>query len=383
MPTEAGQGLEIIEFVECLGPFISAYAPLFPPFIVDKDTMMINYNFVFERSPMTELTNKIADQPCEEEPRDETDLVNIVLRVIWKRRKLIGGIAIVMAIAVAVISLFQTNIYQAKAVIMPVAAKESAGNAGLMALTQQFGGVPGISMPGTASGYEIVGLLKSNILREKIIRQYNLLPILFYRQWDASQQTWKKKDAGPGFILNPLYQVPWLRDFLAPALPNGVHKKDPNIPDTWDALRLLDEIIAIRQDTRQNTITISAEFHDPVMAAKIVDFYLTTLTDYMSSEAKRVAIINRKYLEEQLGSTSDPFIRQKTYNMIAQQIETAMMAGVKENFAFKIIDPPLAPDKKIKPKRTQMVILTLFAALFVGIIAAFFVEYVQKARARN
>ena len=53
------------------------------------------------------------------------------------------------------------------------------------------------------------------------------------------------------------------------------------------------------------------------MAAKIVDFFLTTLTDYMSSEAKRVAVINRKYLEEQLGSTSDPFIRQKTYNLIA------------------------------------------------------------------
>ena len=73
-----------------------------------------------------------------------------------------------------------TNIYQAKAVIMPVTAKDSgAGSSGLTVLAQQFGGLPGISMPGSASASEIVSLLKSNILRERIIRQYNLMPVLF------------------------------------------------------------------------------------------------------------------------------------------------------------------------------------------------------------
>jgi uncharacterized protein involved in exopolysaccharide biosynthesis len=105
--------------------------------------------------------------------------------------------------------------------------------------------------------------------------------------------------------------------------------------------------------------------------------------DYMSSEAKRVANTNRKYLEEQLGASSDPFIKQKTYNLIAQQIETAMMAEVKENFAFKVIDPPLAPDKKFKPKRAQMVVLSFVGALFLGIFGAFAWEYIEKVRAQQ
>jgi len=54
------------------------------------------------------------------------------------------------------------------------------------------------------------------------------------------------------------------------------------------------------------------------------------------------------------------------------------MAEVKENFAFKVIDPPLAPDKKIKPKRSQMVMLSLIVALFIGIFVAFFLEYLEK-----
>ena len=60
-----------------------------------------------------------------------------------------------------------------------------------------------------------------------------------------------------------------------------------------------------------------------------------------------------------------------------------MMAGVKENFAFKVIDPPLAPDKKVRPKHAQMVFLALFASLFIGILTAFFVEYIKKTRSRN
>lgn len=329
---------------------------------------------------MTKQHEQGIDRPCDDRLDDEIDLLDY-WRVIWKRRKLIGGIVIVTVLATVVISLFMADIYQAKAVIMPVTARDSGGSsAGLAALAQQFGGLPGITMPGSTSASEIVSLLKSNILREKIIQRYNLMPVLFYKQWDPQQHTWKK-GGETGFNWNPFHYIPLMDKALAPTLHQGAQKKDSDVPDTWDALRLLTEIVRINQDAKQNTISISVDFYDPDMAAKIVEYFLGTLTNYMSSEAKRVAATNRKYMEEQLGSTTDPFIKQKTYNMIAQQIEAGMMAEVKENFAFKVIDPPLAPDKKIKPKRFQMAILALFSALFVGIFAAFVREYIEKNKA--
>ncbi len=92
----------------------------------------------------------------------------------------------------------------------------------------------------------------------------------------------------------------------------------------------------------------------------------------MSSEARRVATINQKYLEEQLGKTADPLIKQKIYNLIAQQLETSMMAEVKENFAFKVIDPPKVPDKRIKPKRIQMVLLSFVIVHLYGCVFSIF-----------
>ena len=308
----------------------------------------------------------MTEEQKNSEQKYEEDEINLLdyWRVLRKRQKLIIRVVIAAVLAVVVISLLMTNIYQAKAVITPITSKESStGTSALSALALQFGALPGITLPGGSSASEIVNLLKSNILREKLIQRYQLLPVLFYTQWDADKGDWKR-----GLSLNPLV-------FLG--------KLSKDVPDVWDGLRKLDEIISIKQNIKENIITITVDYYDPEMAAKINEYFLTTLTDHMSGEARRVATINRQYLEEQLGKTADPLIKQKIYNLIAQQLETSMMAEVKENFAFKVIDPPKVPDKKIAPKRIQMVLLAFFASLFIGVFLAFFMEYREKMKSKE
>jgi uncharacterized protein involved in exopolysaccharide biosynthesis len=327
---------------------------------------------------MTENT-KMRDLPPGYVEEDEINLLDY-WRVIWKRRKMIGQVVVAVVSLTVVISLFMTNIYQSKAVITPVAAKEGArGGGALSALAQQFGGLPGITFPGASSASEIVALLESNILREKVIGRYNLMPVLFHEEWDPEKKDWKRG----GISLNPLYYVSKLAKLLQPQAPKGVRKAEEGVPDIWDGIRELDDIVNVKNNIKENSITITADFYDPEMAAKLVEYFLLTLTDHMSEEARRVAMTNRKYLEEQLVKTADPLIKQNIYNLIAQQLETSMMAEVKENFAFKIIDPPKAPDKKIKPKRALMVILSFVMALFVGIFVAFFMEYLEKVKSKE
>jgi len=306
---------------------------------------------------------------------DEINLLDY-WRVIWKRRKLIGYIVAAVVVLTALYSLTMTNIYQAKAVIAPVTGKDGGGGLS-SALAQQFGGLPGIAMPGSSSTTEIVNLSKSNILKEKVITQHNLMPVLFPGQWDTKHQRWKASEGG-GFSLNPLAWLSDLIKMVRPAPTTGARKKQPGVPDSWDGLRALDGIIKVSSNAKEGTIVITADYHDPDLAAKFVEYFLISLTDHMSSEARRVAQVNMKYLEGQLWVTADPFIKQKIYNLIAQQVETSMMTEVKENFAFKVIDPPKAPDMKIKPKRAQMVMLSFVVALFIGIFVAFLLEYLEK-----
>src|SRR3972149_6668447 len=314
---------------------------------------------------------------------DEINLLDL-WRVICKRKILISLMVLTSVFGTGLYSLYMKDIYSSKAVITPISSKEGGGG-GLSALAQQFGGLPGISLPGSSSSSEIVNLLKSNILREKLIKRYNLLPVLFYEKWDEGKKDWKKGEKS-GFSLNPFIYIQKVVAAVKPKTQNSKLKtQDQNDgnPTVWDGLRMLNGMVKVNNNAKDNTITVSVDFHDPETAARMVEYFLAALTDHMSGEAKRVASTNRKYLEEQLGATADPLLRQKIYNLIAQQIETSMMSEVKENFAFKVIDPPKVPDKKIKPKRSQMVMISFVTSLFAGIFIAFFIEYIAKMKEKG
>jgi uncharacterized protein involved in exopolysaccharide biosynthesis len=308
---------------------------------------------------------------------DEIDFLDC-WRVIFKHRRLIGRIVLIVVIFAAVISLFMTNIYQAKALIMPVAANDS-GTGALSALTQQFGALPGlmgVPAPGTASLEELTNLLNSNIVREKMIQKNNLLPILLHDLWDADKQDWKKKS-----ILNPSSLIRKVAGAVA-FQDSKTQKIEEGIPDLQDGLRELEEIVSVRKNIKESNIAISVDYPDPEMAAAMANYLLDALNEHMTGESRRVAKTNKAYLEGQIEKNPDPIIRQKIYGLIAQQIETIMMAEVKENFAFKVLDPPMVPDTKIKPKRVLMVSIALIVSLFMGIVIAFFKEYIEKLKAK-
>lgn len=327
-----------------------------------------------------------ADRISEEYADEEINLLDY-WRVIWKWKLLIVLLVFITVVTTALVSLSRIDIYQAAAVITPAGGEQGGGS--LSILSQQFGGLPGISLSPSTSTSEIVNLLKSNIIREKMINRYNLLPVLFYETWDAERQEWKR-GTNSSFSLNPFRLISNIAQAVKPAKkalnlsnPGANNSNVKGSPTLWDGLRALKSIITVNNNVKDNTITVSAEFHDPDMAAKMVNYILSTLTDHMNSEARRGAISKRRYLEEQLRATADPLIRQKIYALISQQIETAMMSELKEDFAFKVMDPSRVPDTKIKPKRSTMVMLSLMTSLFAGVFLAFFLEYITRQRAKG
>lgn len=297
--------------------------------------------------------------------------------IIFERRKIIGRFVLAIVILTIIISLFMKDIYAAKAIIIPIAPKEARTGSIAAGIMQQVGGLPGVSLPESSSTAEIVTLLKSNILREKVINQYNLLPVLFHDQWNAKTKKWKTRA-----WYNPMFLISSFIRFVKHD-DNRKNKNSEGVPDIWDGLRALDDMVVINNNVKDKTITIAVEFDDPVIAADIVGYFIAALNDHMSSEARRVALTNRNYLEQQLYQTPDPFIKQNIYNLIAQQIETSMMAEVKENFAFKVIDPPKAPDRKIKPKRTKIVLVSFLVSLLICVLLAIFQGYWKKIKEQN
>lgn len=272
------------------------------------------------------------------------------LEVVWRRRIVIILVTAALTASAVAYSLVVQDLYQAKAVIMPVNRKMEA-SPGMSVFAQQLGVLPGLSLPASASASEIMSLLRSNALRAQAINEHALMRLFFPERWDAGEEQW----AGPA---------------AEGTLP----------PTIWDGLRRFDSMLSVNSDIKENTITVSVRHNDPEAAAKIVDSLVKTLMERMSGEAKRIAMMNQKYLEGQLYRTVDPIIRQKVYNLIAQQMEVSMMSEMKDDFAFTVIDPPMVPDRRISPNRKKIAAVSGIFSLLVGAFAAFLLEYRMKRK---
>lgn len=283
--------------------------------------------------------------------RQRRDEVNILFYLsLLRRRALLIFLLSIAGVALAVAwSYLLEDRYIAKAVISPV--KEGGGaSSGVAVLVQQIESVPGISLSSASSSSEILALLNSNMLRKKTIERFDLLPVLFPDRWDAAEKNWADAKTRP-----------------------SVH----------GGLRVIEKIITVKHSTRDNTITITVELASARDAAMLIENMLEVLNTHLSSEAKRIAESNRRYLEGQLNNTADPLIRQNIYALIAQQIESAMMAGVMENFAFKVIDPPDAPDRKSSPRRHIIIAAGFVISLATGVALSFVLEFFKARREKN
>lgn len=269
-----------------------------------------------------------------DECSDEITLLDYI-DVLTRHKKLIIITVAIAVAAAAIISFLSPKIYEAKAVIMPVSQTQEQSS--MSKIASQFD----IMSSQTSNASELFSLLQSNILMERVIIKNDLIPVFFGES-------------------------------------ARVKKENEQI---WDGIRYLkNTVYKVRDNKREGVIELSVEFRDPQMSAGILTCILTELTDYMSSEAKRVADTNKKYLESLIDKNSDPLIKQKIYTLIARQIELSMMAEVKENFAFKILDPPKIPARKIRPRITMNIISSFIISLAGAICLAFIMDYIESSK---
>src|SRR5882757_312955 len=89
--------------------------------------------------------------------------------------------------------------YEASTVLSPVTDDAAGRGGGLSSIASQFGGLAslaGINLLGGSSAKrdEAIAVLQSELLTEHYIRDNNLLPVLYAKQWDAVAQKWRTAD---------------------------------------------------------------------------------------------------------------------------------------------------------------------------------------------
>jgi len=281
----------------------------------------------------------------------EDEEINLIeyWRVLMKRRLIILSIVTVAALSSVIFSLLMPNVYRAEIMLAPIEKKN--GGSGFATLLGQFNGLASmVGLPLGNGGTEVnLAVLKSRAFIKQVVEENRLMPLLFPEKWDEGKNAWR--------VTTPDEQ-----------------------PTLWDAYRLMDGILSVSTDRKNGLTTVSMEREDPAQAASWLTIFIETLNNHLKEQAIKEAEANITYLTKLIEETPLLEMRQSLYAVITEQTRQIMIAKAQQYFAFKIIDPPEVPDKKFKPKRSMIVLLSTFVAAFMAIFLAFFMEYLDRQR---
>ena len=275
---------------------------------------------------------------------DEINLLDLFI-VLLKHKVMIFSVVLLAGIMAVVISMQMPNIYRSEITISPTTQEKTGG---ALSALGGFGAMiasdMGIGATGSLDQFEVV--LKSRELTNGIVRKYNLMPILFEKSWDPVNKKWKVK----------------------------------KLPILEDAYKTMQGLLKITPNKKQNVMQLSVEHKDPVLAQTILNYYVLGLSEFLRQQTLTDAAAQQAQLSTQLAKTTDPMLRNRLYEVIAKQIEKETLAKVQRYYSFNIIDPAFVPEKKFKPKRSQICLLSVVVAFFIAIFLAFFLEYLHNMK---
>ena len=281
-----------------------------------------------------------------------------IITTLWRGKWVILPITIAAMAITALVSLSIEDEYRANALLAPNQSDSDLAG-GLLA---QFGGLAsmaGISIGGGATDPTTVAVetLQSRAFLGSFIRKHNLKVAIFAATgWSSAQKNW---------LYDPeIYDEKsstWVRKAKPPK------KAEPSDVEAAEEFK---KNFSVKHDKKTGLISVSLTSLSPEKAKEWLDWIVSDVNDYLREKDSAEARKSIQYLQQQLEQTSVAEMQKVFYQLIEQQTKTAMLAEVRQQYAFSIVDAPTVPEEKVWPKRALMV---LFTGFFFGMVTCFVV----------
>ena len=243
------------------------------------------------------------------------------------------------------------TIYKAEVLMIPASGGISGSG-----LSNRLGGLAdmaGVSLGGSSAGAEgeqALARLKTRSFLTKHIKEKNLKPILFADRWSEQGKLWIDGE-----------------------------------PSNREVSELLLDMIttSMNPEDKAGLVTFSLEWKNPANSNKIADI-ANNLVGSMNFHAKQRAIVEAKnsisFLEKELEQTSILNSQAILYSMIEQQMQKIMLANIRDEFVFKVIDSAVVP----RYAETKPVLMVIFIGLILGIFfGSFFAVSISYFKKNN
>jgi uncharacterized protein involved in exopolysaccharide biosynthesis len=270
----------------------------------------------------------ISSEVIRDDQADGLDLV-AVWRIGWGSRYLLMLTSGVCGLIALYFALTATPIFRAETVVSEV--HDGGMSSTSSSLVSQFGGLAslaGINLPTAGTDHNAQAVLQSRRLVEEFIKSQNLLPVL-----------------------------------------SSESKKDLTL---WKAVKEFREtVLAIHEDKRTGLTSVAISWKDPAVAARWANDFVGLANELIRTRAESDSSRDIAYLNKQVAQTNIVDLQRVFYNLIESETKTLMLANARTEYAFKIVDPGVAPEQKTSPKRALIVIFGTLLGFVIGLAVVF------------
>jgi len=294
---------------------------------------------------------------------DELDLMQL-FRILFNGKWYIVIVTSLVSFFVLLFSLSLPNIYQSKALIVPVQSSKNISDSlnnysGLASLA-------GINLPSQNNqNNSIEAMHKLNSLsffEDNVLPNIFLPDLMALKSWDNQTNKLSYDEE----IFNESDNS-WIRDFSYPGT---------RIPTAQESYKKFHEKhFSFSEDTKTGFITLSIKHQSPNIAKEWSELIFREINSFYRQKDKLNSEQSAEFLISKIAMTNISEIKEAMAALLQQEIQKLTLIEVNQSYVFDYLDPPQIMEQKSEPNRTLILILGILLGCISGILIVLIKHY--------
>ena len=293
---------------------------------------------------------------------DEIDLRELFY-VLLEGKWIIVSLTAFVSIIGVIYSLLLPNIYESKAMLVPV--NSSSGISGALGSYSGLAGLAGISLPsGDDEGNSAKAIQKISSLsffENNILPNIHLPDLMAVKSWNSKTNIVAFDESIYDTSSNT-----WIRDYSYP---------QQQLPSPQESYAVFKQHLSLSEDKKSGFITLSIKHQSPFVAKQWVELIVNEVNTFYRQKDKLESEKAVSYLNEQILMTGLSEIKQVLAQLLQEEAKKLTLIEANEYYVFDYIDPPAVMEKKSEPKRALICILSALLGGMLSILLVLIRHY--------
>ena len=294
---------------------------------------------------------------------DEIDLRELFY-VLLEGKWIIVSLTAFVSIIGVIYSLLLPNIYESKAMLVPV--NSSSGISGALGSYSGLAGLAGISLPsGGDEGNSAKAIQKISSLsffENNILPNIHLPDLMAVKSWNSKTNTLTFDDS-----IYDTNSNTWIRDYSYP------QQQIPSAQESFEVFKT--EHLSLSEDKKSGFITLSIKHQSPFIAKQWVELVVNEVNAFYRQKDKSESEKAVSYLNQQISMTGLSEIKQVIAQLLQEETKKLTLIEANQYYVFDYIDPPAVMEKKSEPKRALICILSALLGGMLSILLVLIRHY--------